>query len=377
MSKPPRTVTSMESSLRRRSRRSTSITRRMLREFGATLPIAGSPRRREGKTAKSTGKCRRSVRSGTAIEQAEVPPDHAILAVSLSQQASRPFLRAALTTESGRETFMRTTVAAVLVVCLGFAVRADAAAASRREATSDSRDRRELSRRDRRVPLGPDARDRHHQRIARDHRSRHRLRRRTSASRRARSSSSRSCCGRPRSTSSASNTRRSTTSAQATLKRTSSSTASLPDRAAGRHRAEVEGLPVRLRVRLRLPRPRVRRPGARSEVHRRRGDAAERDRHRVRPRARADPGGRRHRPRLRRRRTSRSPASSRSSSCPRHRRATTAAKYYDFDLYGTVNFTDHFGAQGGYRSFDVFYNVDEDEGDLKLKGLYFGGVVRF
>jgi hypothetical protein len=53
------------------------------------------------------------------------------------------------------------------------------------------------------------------------------------------------------------------------------------------------------------------------------------------------------------------------------------AKYYDFDLYGTVNFTDNFGAQGGYRSFDVFYHIDKDEGSLTLKGLYFGGVVRF
>lgn len=53
------------------------------------------------------------------------------------------------------------------------------------------------------------------------------------------------------------------------------------------------------------------------------------------------------------------------------------AKYYDFDLYGTVNFTDNFGAQAGYRSFDVFYRVDEDEGELKLKGPYVGGVVRF
>jgi hypothetical protein len=53
------------------------------------------------------------------------------------------------------------------------------------------------------------------------------------------------------------------------------------------------------------------------------------------------------------------------------------AKYYDFDLYGTVNFTDNFGAQGGYRSFDVFYHIDEDEGALTLKGIYFGGIVRF
>ena len=54
------------------------------------------------------------------------------------------------------------------------------------------------------------------------------------------------------------------------------------------------------------------------------------------------------------------------------------AHYIDFDLYGSVNFTDHFGAQVGYRSIDVFYFIDdEDEGKLKLKGLYFGGVVRF
>jgi hypothetical protein len=53
------------------------------------------------------------------------------------------------------------------------------------------------------------------------------------------------------------------------------------------------------------------------------------------------------------------------------------AKYYDFDLYGTINFTNNVGAQLGYRSFDVFYRVDEDEGELKLKGIYFGGVARF
>ena len=53
------------------------------------------------------------------------------------------------------------------------------------------------------------------------------------------------------------------------------------------------------------------------------------------------------------------------------------AKYYDFDLYGTVNFTNNVGAQVGYRSFDVLYKIEQDEGNLQLKGLYFGGVVRF
>ena len=51
--------------------------------------------------------------------------------------------------------------------------------------------------------------------------------------------------------------------------------------------------------------------------------------------------------------------------------------FYDFDLYGTVNFSDHFGVQAGYRSFDVFYRVESDEGQLTMKGLYFGGVARF
>jgi len=54
-----------------------------------------------------------------------------------------------------------------------------------------------------------------------------------------------------------------------------------------------------------------------------------------------------------------------------------SGRYFDFDLYGTVNFNDYVGAQGGYRSFDVVYKVDNDDGDLQLKGLYFGGVVRF
>ena len=53
------------------------------------------------------------------------------------------------------------------------------------------------------------------------------------------------------------------------------------------------------------------------------------------------------------------------------------AHYADFDLYGTVNFTDNVGAQAGYRSFNVFYHVKEDEGELSSRGLYFGGVVRF
>jgi hypothetical protein len=53
------------------------------------------------------------------------------------------------------------------------------------------------------------------------------------------------------------------------------------------------------------------------------------------------------------------------------------ATYIDWDLYGTVNFNDHFGAQVGYRSLDVTYTIEDDFGDMVLRGLYFNGVVRF
>ena len=52
-------------------------------------------------------------------------------------------------------------------------------------------------------------------------------------------------------------------------------------------------------------------------------------------------------------------------------------KFWDFDLYGTVTFGRNVGVQGGYRSVVVDYLVDEDSGDLKMKGPYFGAVVRF
>ncbi len=51
--------------------------------------------------------------------------------------------------------------------------------------------------------------------------------------------------------------------------------------------------------------------------------------------------------------------------------------FYDFDIYGTVNFTNELGVQIGYRSMDVEYRIDQDTGDFLLKGFYFGGVVRF
>jgi hypothetical protein len=53
------------------------------------------------------------------------------------------------------------------------------------------------------------------------------------------------------------------------------------------------------------------------------------------------------------------------------------AKMYDLDIYGTVNFSKYVGVQAGYRSVTADYLVEDDSGDLKMKGLYFGGLVRF
>jgi hypothetical protein len=52
-------------------------------------------------------------------------------------------------------------------------------------------------------------------------------------------------------------------------------------------------------------------------------------------------------------------------------------KYYDFNVYGTLNFTDNFAVEGGYRSLTIGYRKDLDRGDLVLKGPYAMGVVRF
>jgi hypothetical protein len=51
--------------------------------------------------------------------------------------------------------------------------------------------------------------------------------------------------------------------------------------------------------------------------------------------------------------------------------------FFDLDIYGTVNITNNFGVQAGYRWLDASYEAELDTGDLEMKGLYFTGVVRF
>jgi hypothetical protein len=52
-------------------------------------------------------------------------------------------------------------------------------------------------------------------------------------------------------------------------------------------------------------------------------------------------------------------------------------EYTDWEIYGTLNFTNNVGATLGYRSIEVFYNADRDTGALKFTGLHITGVVRF
>jgi hypothetical protein len=52
-------------------------------------------------------------------------------------------------------------------------------------------------------------------------------------------------------------------------------------------------------------------------------------------------------------------------------------KFYDFDVYGAAHLGKNAGAQIGYRSLTVDFLVNGDAGDMKMKGLYFGGFVRF
>jgi len=51
--------------------------------------------------------------------------------------------------------------------------------------------------------------------------------------------------------------------------------------------------------------------------------------------------------------------------------------YTDFDIHGTYNINRYMGVQLGWRKKALFYTAEQDEGDLKFKGLYFSGVVRY
>jgi len=53
------------------------------------------------------------------------------------------------------------------------------------------------------------------------------------------------------------------------------------------------------------------------------------------------------------------------------------AKYFDWDINGTVNDTNNFGVQMGWRRITNFMVIEKDSGDLKFQGLWFGAAVRY
>jgi hypothetical protein len=53
------------------------------------------------------------------------------------------------------------------------------------------------------------------------------------------------------------------------------------------------------------------------------------------------------------------------------------AAYFDWDIYGTVNLNNYVGAQIGWRRMTTLIDIDQDFGNIKFQGLWFGAVVRY
>jgi hypothetical protein len=53
------------------------------------------------------------------------------------------------------------------------------------------------------------------------------------------------------------------------------------------------------------------------------------------------------------------------------------ANYFDWDINGTVNVTNNFGVQVGWRRVTNLLIIEKDSGDLKFQGLWFGAAVRY
>jgi hypothetical protein len=53
------------------------------------------------------------------------------------------------------------------------------------------------------------------------------------------------------------------------------------------------------------------------------------------------------------------------------------ANYYDWDIHGTVNVTNNFGLQAGWRRMTTFLSIKKDLGDVKFQGLWFGAALRY
>ena len=53
------------------------------------------------------------------------------------------------------------------------------------------------------------------------------------------------------------------------------------------------------------------------------------------------------------------------------------AHYSDLDVHGTVNLTNSFGIQAGWRKINTFLTVEQDNGDMTFQGPWFGAALRY
>ena len=53
------------------------------------------------------------------------------------------------------------------------------------------------------------------------------------------------------------------------------------------------------------------------------------------------------------------------------------ANYYDWDINGTLNFTNNVGMQIGWRRMTTFILAEHDTADFKFQGLWFGAALRY
>ncbi len=53
------------------------------------------------------------------------------------------------------------------------------------------------------------------------------------------------------------------------------------------------------------------------------------------------------------------------------------ANYFDWDVNGTVNLTNNFGMQVGWRRMTTYASLEQDFGSFRFQGLWFGAAVRY
>lgn len=53
------------------------------------------------------------------------------------------------------------------------------------------------------------------------------------------------------------------------------------------------------------------------------------------------------------------------------------ANYFDWDIHGTVNLTNNVGLQVGWRRMTTYLSIENDIGDVKFQGMWFGGAIRY